>query len=69
MKNYSIQITSVPDREKLVAEIWHKDSLIAEINQENIEMELEIYIKKKKIKFMLNEFMEAVQEAKDSLSK
>jgi hypothetical protein len=67
MKKYTIQIASVPDRKNLVAEIWGDDELIAEINQENDEMELEIYLKEKKVKFILDEFLEVVQAAKSKL--
>mgnify|MGYP006879916913 CR=1 FL=1 len=34
MSKLKIEISSVPDRENLVAEIWHNEILVAEINQE-----------------------------------
>ena len=43
MKNFSIQIASVPDRENLVAEIWHGDDLLSELSNENKELEIEFY--------------------------
>ena len=35
MSKFKIEISSVPDRENLVSEIWHNEILVAEINQEN----------------------------------
>lgn len=43
MNEFRIEITSVPDRKKLVAEIWHAEKLLAEINQENKNIEIEWY--------------------------
>lgn len=43
MKNYKIEITSMPDREHLVAEIWYEDQMIAELNQEEEALELQFY--------------------------
>ena len=46
MKTLTIEIVSPPDKENLVAEIWQDDQMIAEINQEKKQLELEIYINK-----------------------
>jgi hypothetical protein len=67
MSNFIIEIASAIDREKLVAEIWLNDNLIAEINQENQTLELEIYFEQKKINFELDNFILALQKAKDKL--
>lgn len=66
MIKYKIEIASVPDKENLVAEIWCDELLIAEINQENEELEIELFIDEKK-SFELNEFLELIQMAKRKL--
>jgi hypothetical protein len=67
MKNkFNIEITSVPDREHLVAEIWFDKNLIAELNTENSEIEVEIY-PTEKLSFNLNEFMQVLEDAKQRL--
>ena len=40
---YRISLSSPPDREKLVTEIFFGDTQWAEINQESGEMEVEFY--------------------------
>lgn len=40
---YNICISSPPDREKLVAEIFFNDVQWAEVNQENNDLEVEFY--------------------------
>ncbi len=42
-RKFRIEITSVPDRNILVAEIWFGEKHIAEINQESDEMKIELY--------------------------
>ena len=44
MKKFTIEITSVADRRKPVAEIWFGDDLIAEVNQEQDSFEIVICI-------------------------
>lgn len=63
MSKFKIEISSVPDREKLVAEIWHNEILVAEINQETENLEIEFYLNEKII-FDLDEFLKAVKNAK-----
>ena len=41
--NTEILITSPPDRERVVAEIWYGDSQLAELNEEAGQPMLEIY--------------------------
>jgi len=59
----------MPDREKLAAEIWNENNrMIAEINQENEYLELEIYFSKKDVlKLDYEEFLSALQEGKKKL--
>ncbi len=63
MSDFKIEITSVPDREKLVAEIWHKEILIAELNQESEKLEIEFYLKEN-VRYNLIDFLEILQIAK-----
>jgi hypothetical protein len=67
--NYAIQITSVPDREKLVAEIWQGEVLLAEINQENEDLELQIFAPDGStgISVDYKQFMKVLDEAKNRL--
>ena len=68
MKNLTIEIASPPDRENLVAEIWLEEQMIAEINQENNNLELEIFIKEKgKLKLNYDDFLETLEKAKKKL--
>lgn len=66
MSKFKIEITSVPDREKLVAEIWFEENLIAEINTERDCVELELYPSQGLI-LELNEFIKALEIAKNKL--
>lgn len=66
MRKFKVEIASVPDRENLVAEIWYGDHLIAEINQESEDLEIEIY-SAEKLKLPYQLFYEALQKAKDRL--
>lgn len=66
MSSFKVQIVSVPDREKLVAEIWHIDILLAELNQEKENLEIIFYFKSN-ITFDLNEFLETIEIAKKYL--
>lgn len=38
MSNFKIVLSSVLDRENLVAEIWYNELLVAEINQEKVQL-------------------------------
>ena len=69
MKKFTIEIASPPDRENLVAEIWLDDQMIAELNQENGDLELEIFTYEKgKLKLNYNNFVEALKTAKEKLT-
>lgn len=66
MSKFKIEITSVPDRNKLVAEIWYEEILIAEINQENDAIEIELY-PLHKILLNYQEFLSTLETAKNKL--
>ena len=34
MSKFNIELSSVPDRENLVAEIWYENKMVAEVNKE-----------------------------------
>jgi hypothetical protein len=69
MKKFEIIISSPPDREFLVAEIWDGDKMVAEINQEKEHIEVEIYISKDKnsISLDLDPLLDALIDAKKKL--
>ncbi|WP_277633340.1 hypothetical protein [Avrilella dinanensis] len=68
MKKLTIEIASAPDRENLVAEIWQEDEMIAEINQESENLELEIFADKNgKLKLKYDDFVDALKKAKEKL--
>lgn len=66
---YSITIATMPDREELVAEIWDSNNyMVAEINQENKTLELEIYFNKKQtLKLDYEAFLTALEIGKKKL--
>lgn len=68
---YKIEITSVPDREKMVAEIWDNDQLIAEINQEHGKLKVEFYldIHNRPLSLDYNALLNALEEGKKNLLK
>ena len=66
MNKFNIEIVSVPDRNKLVAEIWHKKDLIAEINQEKDYLEIELY-PLQKVTLDFQEFLRVLEAAKIKL--
>jgi len=66
MNKFKIEIASVSDRDKLVAEIWFGESLIAEVNQENDQLQIEFYSIQKKV-FDLNDFLDVLVVAKNKL--
>ena len=70
MNKFKIQITSPPERDNLVAEIWWNDSHVAEINIESGEFEIELYkpVENEYWTFPLKEFLEVIHEAKKRLT-
>lgn len=67
MKKLTIEITSPPDREELVAEIWDKDQMIAELSQESENLKLELYCSEHSIELDYESFLNALVEAKEKL--
>ncbi len=65
----TVTIASVPDREKLVAELWYEQELWGEISQDTGELILEIYPSSihgfRQLK--CEELVSAVQQARDKL--
>jgi len=65
----TITIASVPDRDKLVAELWYDQELWGEISQDTGELVLEIYPNPTHSfrQLKCEELITAVQQAKDKL--
>ena len=63
MSKFYIELSSVPDRENLVAEIWYEKKMVAEVNKETEKFVIEFYLDEK-ISFMLDEFFEVLENAK-----
>ena len=63
MSKFNIELSSVPDRENLVAEIWYEKKMVAEVNKEREKFVIEFYLDEK-ISFMLDEFFEVLENAK-----
>ena len=67
MRKLKIEITSPVDREELVAEIWDRDQMVAEVNQESESLELEVYCKENSVQLNYQSFLEALLEAREKL--
>ncbi|MBF1571729.1 MAG: hypothetical protein HXO23_01610 [Prevotella sp.] len=63
MSKFNIELSSVPDRENLVAEIWYEKKMVAEVSKETEKFVIEFYLDGK-ISFMLDEFFEVLENAK-----
>ena len=63
MSKFNIELSSVPDRENLVAEIWYEKKMIAEVNKETEKFVIEFCLDEKK-SFMLDEFLQVLENAK-----
>lgn len=68
MEKFTIEITSVTDRNKPVAEIWFGEKLLAEINRETDSLEIELYISEKST-FCFKDFQDVFDDAKRRLMK
>ena len=66
MKDFKVLITSPPDREKIVAEIWFLNNLIAEINQDSEEFEIDLY-PNQGLTFRLDDLLSVLEVAKKKL--
>ena len=49
MSKFKIELSSVPDRENLVAEIWYEKKMVAEVNKETEKFVIEFYLDEKKL--------------------
>ncbi len=67
MSKFNIELSSVPDREDLVAEIWYNNKMIAEVKQETDKLEIEFYLNGKTL-FALEDFLEALENAKRAIT-
>jgi hypothetical protein len=67
MKKLEITITSAPDRENLVAEIWLQKKMIAEVNSEGGTFNLELY-HEGQINVPLDDFLKVLTNAKNMLA-
>ena len=63
MSKFNVELSSVPDRENLVAEIWYENKMVAEVNKETEKFVIEFCLDEK-ISFMLDEFLEVLENAK-----
>ena len=63
MSKFNIELSSVPDRENLAAEIWYENKMVAEVNKEIEKFVIEFCLDEKK-SFMLDEFLEVLENAK-----
>lgn len=69
MDNFSVEIASVPDRERLVAEVFFGNTMIAELNTETGELLIELYPRPdgEPWKMDAERFLAAVVRAKERL--
>lgn len=68
---FSIQIASVPDGDALVAELWWRESMVAEIyHTDEGRMEIEIYpaATGKAWNFDLTSWLDAIMAAREKLN-
>ena len=63
MSKFNRELSSVPDRDNLVAEIWYENKMVAEVNKETEKFVIEFCLDEKK-SFMLDEFLEVLENAK-----
>lgn len=69
MSEFEILITSPPDRERLVAEIWYDNMFWVEILQEKEEVSIQFYPHptEKYWEFPFDEAMKILEQAKNKL--
>lgn len=68
--SFEIEITSVPDRDEIVAEIWRNDEMVAEVRRTTKgSLALEIYSSKSSEPWLFDfhEWISALTEAKHRL--
>ena len=66
-----IKIASVPDRGRVVAELWFQDEQFAELNQEQDEIMVELYARSSGTPWIIpySDLLFALREAKNDLSR
>ncbi|HAN93581.1 MAG TPA: hypothetical protein DCQ33_16080 [Nitrospira sp.] len=66
---FSIEVTSVPDRPGLVAEVWSGEELLAELRHEDSRLRVQVYPapNRQSWDFTYEEFTVALQQARDKL--
>ena len=69
MNSLSVQILSVPYREKLIAEIQFKNHVIAEISHDGDDILIEAFYDDIRMQFPLEEYIGVLKEAKEKLLK
>lgn len=62
-----VEVTSVRDRSRLVAELWIDDTQIAEVSREHDKFEVEVYARR--LSVPLDDYLLALQRAKEELMK
>ena len=62
-----ILVVDYPHSDNLFSEIWFEDTLIAVLNQEHEDLEIELYPLKKGSRLRVDDFCEAVEKAKQGL--
>lgn len=69
MGNFDITVGSFPDKENLVADIFYENIQVAEITNENNNLQIQIYCYKDKDywEFSLDEFQKVIEKAKQKL--
>ena len=63
MSKFNLDLSRVPDRDHIVAEIWYEKKMVAEVNKETEKLVIEFCLDEKK-SFMLDEFLEVLENAK-----
>lgn len=66
MNKFEVVIASVPDRENVVAEIWYDRKMLAEVSNEDGNVEVELY-PGEAIKVSLTSFLDVLRDAQKKL--
>ncbi len=64
-----LQITSLPDRERVVAELWRDNVQLAEVSNEDGTFRVEVYAApgKNRVAVLLDELEDALRRARENL--
>lgn len=66
MRKLAVEISSPPERDGLVAEVWSGEEMVAEINAEGNELEIEVY-SNGRLKLSYQDFIDALMDARTKL--